>query len=77
MRDQRDGKEPGRRGPLIGRSRASEVLSRRRALPLEQIRESSRAWALPLDLLAKEAGCVGAGAGLRAGATGLFTGFRS
>ena len=47
------GKSQAELGHLIGRSRASEVLSRRRVLTLEQIRQISEAWALPLDLLAK------------------------
>lgn len=36
---------------LIGRSRASEVLSRRRALTLDQIRLISEAWNLPVAAL--------------------------
>lgn len=39
---------------LLGsRSRASEILSRRRALSLEQIRRISEAWHLPIAALAR------------------------
>lgn len=36
---------------IIGRNRASEILSRRRALTLEMIRQISRAWHLPIETL--------------------------
>jgi HTH-type transcriptional regulator / antitoxin HigA len=38
---------------LESRSRASEVLSRKRALSIEMIRKINEAWKLPLDLLIK------------------------
>jgi antitoxin component HigA of HigAB toxin-antitoxin module len=39
---------------LLGsRSRASEVLNRRRALTVEMIRTISEAWKIPADLLVK------------------------
>lgn len=41
-------------GELLGsRSRASEVLNRRRALTVEMIRTISDAWKIPADLLVK------------------------
>jgi HTH-type transcriptional regulator/antitoxin HigA len=36
---------------IIGRSRASEVLNRRRPLTLDMIRDNSAAWKLPMELL--------------------------
>ncbi|HMJ42671.1 MAG TPA: XRE family transcriptional regulator [Pseudolabrys sp.] len=36
---------------IIGRNRASEILSRRRALTLEMIRLISQAWNLPIETL--------------------------
>jgi HTH-type transcriptional regulator/antitoxin HigA len=36
---------------IIGRNRASEILSRRRALTLEMIRQISQAWNLPIETL--------------------------
>lgn len=36
---------------LIGRSRASEILNRKRALTLEMIRTISHAWGLPIETL--------------------------
>jgi len=39
---------------LIGRSRASEVLSRKRALTLDMIRVIAKAWHIPADLLIGE-----------------------
>jgi HTH-type transcriptional regulator/antitoxin HigA len=38
---------------LCSRSRASEVLNRRRALTVEMIRTISEAWKIPADLLVK------------------------
>jgi HTH-type transcriptional regulator / antitoxin HigA len=38
---------------LESRSRASEILSRKRALSIEMIRKINEAWKLPLDLLIK------------------------
>ena len=41
-------------GELLGsRSRASEILSRRRALTVDMIRKISRAWNIPADLLVR------------------------
>lgn len=41
-------------GHLIGRSRATEVLKRKRRLTLDMIRVISEAWNLPIETLTKE-----------------------
>jgi HTH-type transcriptional regulator / antitoxin HigA len=41
-------------GHLIGRSRATEVLKRKRRLTLDMIRVISQAWKLPIETLTKE-----------------------
>ena len=45
---------------LGSRSRASEVLNRRRALTVEMIRTISEAWKIPADLLVKPSLVAGA-----------------
>ena len=42
------------RADLIGKSRASEILKRRRALTLPMIRRIASAWHVPERLLVKE-----------------------
>jgi HTH-type transcriptional regulator / antitoxin HigA len=42
---------------LGSRSRASEILARRRPLTLDMIRRISEAWLIPIDLLAKPYVC--------------------
>ena len=54
----RDGSDPidsqAELAELLGsRSRASEVLSRRRSLTVEMIRKISQAWRIPADLLVR------------------------
>lgn len=41
-------------GHLIGRSRATEILKRKRRLTLDMIRVISEAWNLPVETLTKE-----------------------
>lgn len=45
------GKSQTELAALIGRNRASEILSRERRLTLEMIRTISEAWQLPVELL--------------------------
>jgi HTH-type transcriptional regulator / antitoxin HigA len=45
------GKSQAELGHLIGRSRATEILKRRRPLTLDMIREISKAWHLPIETL--------------------------
>ena len=48
------GHSQGELGKLLGsRSRASEVLSRRRALTVEMIHKISQAWKIPADFLVR------------------------
>jgi len=48
---------------LGSRSRASEILARRRPLTLDMIRRISEAWLIPIDLLAKPYAYEGPSAG--------------
>lgn len=45
------GRSQAELGHLIGRTRASEILNRRRALTIDQIRKISEAWHLPIATL--------------------------
>jgi HTH-type transcriptional regulator/antitoxin HigA len=47
------GKSQAELSHLIGRNRASRILSRSRALTLDQIRQISKSWNLPIEALAK------------------------
>lgn len=45
------GKTQAELGHIIGRSRATEVLNRKRRLTLDMIRDISKAWDLPVETL--------------------------
>jgi HTH-type transcriptional regulator/antitoxin HigA len=45
------GRSQAELGKIVGRSRASEILNRKRALTLEQIRVISERWKLPIETL--------------------------
>jgi HTH-type transcriptional regulator / antitoxin HigA len=39
---------------LVGQSRATELLQRKRPLSLDQMRKINQAWSIPMDVLTKE-----------------------
>jgi antitoxin component HigA of HigAB toxin-antitoxin module len=49
-----NGRTRGELADIIGQSRATEILARKRLLTLPMIRAISRAWSIPADLLIAE-----------------------